>query len=57
MIENKCLRIWSKTGLMVELDFETGKLTYGPDYTPDEAARAFWEAFERFYPLARTKTA
>jgi hypothetical protein len=27
-----------------------GTLEYGPDYTPDEAARAFWDALAGHYP-------
>lgn len=27
-----------------------GRLEYGPDYQPDEAARTFWEAVQRFTP-------
>lgn len=27
-----------------------GELEYGPDYTPDEAARAFWDALRRLAP-------
>lgn len=27
-----------------------GELEYGPDYTPDEAARRFWEALQHYMP-------
>lgn len=27
-----------------------GRIEYGPDYQPDEAARAFWDAIQRWYP-------
>lgn len=33
-----------KIATLVSIDLDTGDLTYGPDYTPDEAARIFWEA-------------
>ncbi|MFC7794640.1 hypothetical protein [Streptomyces cinereoruber] len=29
---------------LVTLDTETGEMTFGPDYTPDTAAKAFWDA-------------
>jgi len=28
----------------------TGELEYGPNYTPDEAARTFWDAMHRLAP-------
>lgn len=32
-----------------------GRLEFGPDYTPDAAAQAFWEAVQRFAPDPMTR--
>jgi hypothetical protein len=32
---------------LVSIDLGTGQITYGPGYTPDEAARLFWDAITR----------
>ncbi|MFK0288313.1 hypothetical protein ACIQVL_48755 [Streptomyces sp. NPDC090499] len=32
-----------------------GTLEFGPDYTPDEAARQFWEAVQRLRPDPMTR--
>lgn len=32
---------------LVTLDLATGEMTYGPSYTPDAAAEAFWEAVDQ----------
>lgn len=32
-----------------------GRLEYGPDYTPDVAAQAFWEAVQRLAPDPMTR--
>lgn len=29
---------------LVTISLDTGQITYGPDYDPDEAARLFWDA-------------
>lgn len=31
---------------LVSVDLSTGKHTFGEKYTPDDAARAFWQAIE-----------
>lgn len=38
-------------GAWVSID-QTGKITYGPDYSPDEAAKVFWESMGRHVPWA-----
>jgi hypothetical protein len=36
--------IGGKNGVLVTIDLDTGETTIGEHYTPDEAARVFWEA-------------
>lgn len=39
--------IWSlgnKNGVLVAIDLATGDIKFGEHYTPNEAARVFWEA-------------
>jgi hypothetical protein len=36
--------------LMIKVT-QDGKITYGPGYTPDAAARTFWEVLARYYPI------
>jgi hypothetical protein len=36
--------IGGKNGTLVTVDLDTGETTFGEHYTPDEAARVFWEA-------------
>lgn len=37
--------IFGKNGAhLITVDFDNGSITYGADYTPDAAAKAFWEA-------------
>ena len=38
---------WSlggKNGMLVSINMDTGETTFGEHYTPDEAARVFWDA-------------
>jgi hypothetical protein len=38
---------WSlhgKNGMLVSINMDTGETKFGDGYTPDEAARVFWEA-------------
>lgn len=49
--------IWSlssERGLMVSIDLSTGEITYGENYTPDEAAKVFWGEIG-FCALSRNK--
>ena len=41
--------------LLVKIGFEDGKVTYGKTYTPDAAAKAFWDAIGTKYPCALPK--
>ena len=36
--------IGGKNGVLVTIDLDTGETTFGEHYTPDEAARVFWDA-------------
>ena len=47
-------RNWSlgnKDGTLVTVSLDTGKITFGEHYTPDEAARVFWEAIANMRKL------
>jgi hypothetical protein len=38
---------WSlhgNNGMLVSINMDTGDITFGEHYTPDEAAKTFWEA-------------
>lgn len=41
--------------MLVKITFEDRKLTYGKNYTPDAAAKAFWDAIATKYPCATPK--
>ena len=43
------LQIASTYSILVTLRSD-GSLEYGPDYTPDEAAKIFWEAIASAHP-------
>lgn len=36
--------LFNKHGTLVEINLDTSEIKFGPNYTPDEAARIFWEA-------------
>ena len=44
------ITILGENGASLVTIHPTGELEYGPDYTPDEAARAFWDALRRLAP-------
>lgn len=35
---------------LVTIDFDDGHITFGEDYTPEGAAKIFWEAISNFCP-------
>jgi hypothetical protein len=35
-------------GMLVSINLETGEMRFGDNYSPDEAARTFWEAIEKY---------
>ncbi|AKZ60752.1 hypothetical protein SAM23877_p043 (plasmid) [Streptomyces ambofaciens ATCC 23877] len=37
-------------GSLVTIHLDDGRLEYGPGYTPDEAARRFWDAVRKHRP-------
>jgi hypothetical protein len=39
----------------VRIDLKDGTVTYGKDYTPDAAAKAFWDAITTKYPCPSPK--
>jgi len=47
----------SNGNILVSISMNDGTLTFGPNYTPDAAARAFWEAISSDYRrMLRWKT-
>lgn len=44
------IRIIGADGTPLVTIHPNGELEYGPSYTPDEAARAFWDALRRLAP-------
>lgn len=38
-----------KIAELVTIDLNDGSMTFGPDYSPDAAARRFWEAMSDEY--------
>lgn len=42
-----CFRI----GDLVSINLKTGEIEYGPTYTPDTAAKQFWDAVTRNMPV------
>ncbi|RIH58139.1 hypothetical protein D3C59_37070 [Streptomyces sp. SHP22-7] len=42
-------------GPLVTIHLTDGRLEYGPGYTPDEAARRFWDAVRKHMPELREK--
>jgi hypothetical protein len=38
---------FGEQGLIVELDLNAGKHRFGPNYAPDDAAKAFWDLVTR----------
>lgn len=34
-------------GWLVKINWKTGEIEYGPNYTPDKAAEIFWQAIGR----------
>jgi hypothetical protein len=44
------LRIQRPDGSALVTLHHDGSLTYGEGYTPDEAAKTFWDAIRRFMP-------
>ena len=37
--------------LLVKISLRDGSIEYGESYTPDEAAKLFWEAIERQFSV------
>ena len=46
MMNTFVVYVENKPGVLVRIAAD-GTLTYGPEYTPDEAAKMFWEALAR----------
>jgi len=44
------IQIMGENGTPLVTIHPTGELEYGPDYTPDEAARCFWDALRQLAP-------
>lgn len=42
---------------LVSIDMKTGEVTYGSDYTPDAAAKAFWNALSSEYATFQSERA
>ena len=45
-------RTWALVGplgMLVSINLETGEMRFGDNYSPDEAARTFWEAIGNKY--------
>jgi hypothetical protein len=50
------LEIDGPTGTMlIKISFTDGTVTYGKNYTPDAAGKAFWEAIAYQYPCTKSK--
>jgi hypothetical protein len=43
------IEVRNQQGFMVRISYD-GKVEYGKDYTPEEAAKQFWEALVKYNP-------
>jgi hypothetical protein len=49
---NELMRFWRKDGaMMVCINLRTWEMTFGPEYTPDDAAKTFWISVLKFGPM------
>ena len=48
--EPTSLTIAGKNGVAVTISMQDGSVKLSDGYTPDEAAKTFWEAVTRMYP-------
>jgi hypothetical protein len=51
------ITISGPNGPLVVIDTTTGELEYGKDYTPDAAAKVFWEAIKSWLPTSQVNLA